>query len=86
MLNFDTKIYPHHVNPRAQYDFSQPVAQIAQHPQNPDIWGLRNVGQDKWVVTLEDGDVRDVEPGRSVTLSNGLMLHFGATEGTIRIT
>ena len=26
MLNHDTKLYPHHINPHAEYDFSNPVA------------------------------------------------------------
>jgi DNA-binding helix-hairpin-helix protein with protein kinase domain len=85
MLNHDTKLYPHHVDPDRMYDFSAPVAEVTQHPKDPSIWGLRNVGDEKWVVTGADGGIKDVEVGRSVTLAVGLRVNFGKAEGEIRL-
>ncbi|MDQ3649298.1 MAG: serine/threonine protein kinase [Acidobacteriota bacterium] len=85
MLNHDTQIFPHHVDDGRLYDFSQAVASVAQHPTNKDIWGLKNLTDEKWVVTTADGDVRDVEANRSVTLSVGTRIHFGEAEGEIRL-
>ncbi|MDQ3257857.1 MAG: serine/threonine protein kinase, partial [Acidobacteriota bacterium] len=85
MLNHDAQIFPHHVDDGRLYDFAQAVASVAQHPTNKNIWGLKNLTNEKWVVTTADGDVRDVEANRSVTLSVGTRIHFGEAEGEIRL-
>jgi len=71
MLNHDTFLYPHHVDAGKMYDFSKPVAQVTQHPRDPNIWGLRNLSDEKWVITTNDGTIKDVEASRSVTLAVG---------------
>ena len=86
MLNHDTKLYPHHVDQDRLYDFDQPVAEIAQHPRDPQIWGLRNLGTEKWTATTDDGATFvDVPAGRSVKLAVGTRINFGKLEGEIRI-
>lgn len=86
MLNYDTKLYPHHVDDSRLYDFTKPVAEIAQHPTQTNVWGLRNVSDQKWTVTTDDGQsYRDVPPGRSVTLAVGMRVNFGQQEGEIRV-
>lgn len=85
MLNHDTQLFPHHIDDTRLYDFAQPIAEVARHPSNPNIWGLRNLSSDKWVSTATDGTVRDVEPGRSVTLASGTKINFGPSEGEIRV-
>jgi eukaryotic-like serine/threonine-protein kinase len=85
MLNHDTCLYPHHVDEDHLYDFSQPVAEIAQHPRAPQIWGLRNTGSEKWTATTDGGKTFvDVPPGRSVTLAANVKINFGEREGEIR--
>ena len=51
----------------------------------PIVWGLKNLSPVKWVMTAPDGTIRDVEPGRSVTLAAGVKVNFGPVEGEIRI-
>jgi hypothetical protein len=85
MLNHDTKLFPHHVDSEQLYTFSQPIAEISRHPNDPNIWGLKNLSGDKWVSTTAEGAVKDVEPGRSVTLGRGTKINFGKSEGEIRI-
>ena len=85
MLNYDTKLYPHHIDPGRMYDFSTPVAEVTRHPQKPNIWGLKNLAIEKWVITLDDGTVKDVEYGRSMTLTPGVKISFGKREGEIRV-
>ncbi len=85
MLNHDTELFPHHLDPHRRYDFAQPLAAVRQHPQNPQVWGLHNRSSGKWVATAPDGTVRDVEPGRSVTLATGVKIHFGPMDGEVRI-
>lgn len=83
MLNYDTKLYPHHINDDKMYDFSEPIGEITTHPQNPSIWGLKNTSQDKWVCTCNNGMIKDVAPGRSIGLESGLKIYFGKNEGEI---
>ena len=85
MLNHDTQLYPHHLDSQRLYDLSQPLAAVQRHPQNPNVWGLKNLSPAKWVMTAPDGAIRDVEPGRSVTLATGVKVNFGSVEGEIRI-
>ncbi len=85
MLNHDTRLYPHHIDDQKKYDFSQPIAAMTQHPQDPDVWGLKNVGGEKWVITTAGGTIKDVEPGHSVRLAVGTKVNFGQVEGEIRL-
>lgn len=84
MLNYDTKLFEHHIDSRSQYVFSQPVAQVNQHPTNPSIWGLKNLSQQSWTCTTPDSSVKEIEPGRSVTLAGNIKINFGREEGEIR--
>jgi DNA-binding helix-hairpin-helix protein with protein kinase domain len=85
MLNHDTRLFPHHLDAQQLYDFSDAVAAVVQHPANPTIWGLKNLSSQKWVITAAGGAVKDVEPGRSVTLTAGTRINFGSVEGEIRL-
>jgi serine/threonine protein kinase len=85
MLNYNTELFPHHIDDDRMFDFSAPVAAVAQHPSNPNLWGLKNVSKDKWVITSADGAIKDVETGRSVTLAVGTKIQFGKTVGEIRL-
>ena len=84
MLNHDTQLFPHHVDEHKRYDFSQPIAAVTRHPNDPSIWGLKNLSTEKWVSTGADGAVRDISPGSSVTLKVGTRVNFGKVEGEIR--
>jgi len=85
VLRHDSKLYPHHLDRSRPYDFSSPTAEIAFHPTNPTIWGLKNLAADKWVATTVAGEVRDVPPGRTVTIATGTLIQFGHSEGILRL-
>jgi serine/threonine protein kinase len=85
MLNHDTRLFPHHVDDEKLYNFSQPVAAVARHPQDPNIWGLKNLSTEKWVINSTDGTVKDVAPDSSFTLRVGTKINFGKSEGEIRL-
>lgn len=88
VLNFDTRLFPHHLAPPGdarRYDFSAPVAEVTQHPRHPDTWGLRNLTSDAWSFRTAAGDLDEVAPGRNVRLAPGTTILFGKTEGEIRL-
>ena len=83
MLNHDTFLFAHHVDEEKKYDFTQPVAAVTKHPIDPEIWGLKNLSLQTWSTTNNRGEVKDVSPGRSVTLAVGTRINFGHAEGEI---
>ncbi|TVQ94618.1 MAG: serine/threonine protein kinase [Chromatiaceae bacterium] len=83
LLNHDTRLYAHHLDPDRRYDFVTPLAEVNRHPSDPNRWGLKNLGPDKWVITGADGQLRDVEPGRSAGLVSGLRIDFGPLRGVL---
>lgn len=85
MLNHDTRLYPHHLDPAHPFDFSTPLAEVNRHPKNPNVWGLKNLSNEKWAITAVDGAIKDVEPGRNATLGQGVKLNFGAVSGEVRL-
>jgi len=84
MLNADATLTPHHIGNGEAFDFSTAIAEVVRHPTDPNLWGLKNLSDDKWVVTLPNGSLRDVETGRSAPLVTGTKINFGPVEGEIR--
>ena len=85
MLNNDTQLFQHHIDHQKLYDFSVPVAKVIRHPTDQKIWGLKNLTNEKWVITTPDGIIKDVEPAKSLTLQVGVKINFGKIEGEIDI-
>ena len=83
MLNHDTFLFAHHVDEEKKYDFTHSVAAVTKHPVDPEIWGLKNLSLETWSTTNNKGEVKDVSPGRSVTLALGTRINFGHAEGEI---
>lgn len=83
MLNHDTLLFAHHVDEEKRYDFTEPVATVTKHPTDPTIWGLKNLSAGTWSTTNHKGEIKDVSPGRSVTLAVGTRINFGHVEGEI---
>ena len=83
MLNHDTQLFAHHIDEEKKYDFTQPIAAVTKHPSDPSIWGLKNLSIQTWSTTNLRGEVKDVSPGRSVTLALGTRINFGHAEGEI---
>lgn len=72
MLNHDTKLFEHHLDPRATLDFRVVMAAVTQHPTQTGVWGLKNMTKDMWLVTGKDGRRYTVASGKSVTLDDGM--------------
>lgn len=83
MLNHDTQLFAHHIDEEKKYDFTEAIAAVTKHPADPSIWGLKNLSIQTWSATNHKGEVKDVSPGRSVTLALGMKINFGHAEGEI---
>lgn len=84
ILNHDTQLFPHHLDNQKPYDFSQPLAEVTQHPQNPKIWGLKNLSNTKWVTTTSEKQLIDVLPGKSVSITIEKEVNFGNKKGVFK--
>jgi DNA-binding helix-hairpin-helix protein with protein kinase domain len=78
VINGDTVLYRHHV--ALDYDFLTVVGRVAQHPEHPDRWGLRNETDLPWRARLAAGGIGEVLPGRSVALQPGTSVRVGDVE------
>ncbi len=76
-----TRIYAHHTSQRL--NFNDEIARMAQHPHQPDRWGLKNVSDSPWQVITAEGKALEVPVGRSVPLKHGLTIRFGGAEGRL---
>jgi DNA-binding helix-hairpin-helix protein with protein kinase domain len=85
VLNNDTELFPHHLDSQRPYDFSRALASVTQHPNDPKIWGLKNLSDQKWVTTNSAGVINEIDPGRSIKLDTGVKIQFGTTEGEINL-
>jgi serine/threonine protein kinase len=83
VLTAETHLYPHHIDPTRRNDFSSPVAALAQHPKNPDVWGIKNLSGRPWTSVTVDGRSHEVPHGRSVSLAMGTRIIFGSSDGLI---
>lgn len=75
VLTETTVLHRHHVD--LSYDFTEPVADIVEHPQRPGTWGLRNRSAARWRVVTPGGSVHSVGPGASARLVLGATYDFG---------
>ena len=83
VLNYDTRIYIHHVDLSFGYDFTRIVAQITKHPNNDNLWGLKNFSEIIWKVKKTNSDDIEVFPNQSLLLAPDTTIDFGKTKGTI---
>ncbi len=84
VLNQDTLLFPHHLDPNRRNDYSEVLAEMVPHPKRPDVWGLKNISGQAWVtVPPSGGATLEVPSGRSVSLMPGLRIRFGTCEGTV---
>ncbi len=84
MLNAETKLHAHHIGGSlSDIGFQNAVAEVVPHPQDPKVWGLKNLTPDRWTLKTTNGEMKDVEPGRSAPLVAGNKIHFGKVEGEI---
>ncbi len=85
VLNYETKLYPHHLDISRLYCFDHPVAQVSSHPHFKDKWGLTNLSGKIWIVDIPGGERKEVPHGRSVGLVDGILIHFGTSDGKVNV-
>jgi DNA-binding helix-hairpin-helix protein with protein kinase domain len=85
-LDPQARVYGHHLaEDPERHDFKDVVGEVTEHPKERGRFGLTNRTGNVWTARSEDGSVRDVGPGRTVALREGLLLELGGgTEAEVR--
>jgi serine/threonine protein kinase len=84
MLDPGSQLFAHHLDKDRPINFNKPLAEVAGHPADARLLGLKNLTGESWSATV-DGTVHEVQPGRSMAVSNGTRIHFGKVDGEIRV-
>lgn len=82
-LNHDTKLYSHHVSPGKRCEFRDPVAEVTKHPENENIWGLKNLSKDTWKIYKPNCGTVSVFPQQNLLLSANTEIDFGLSRGRL---
>lgn len=79
MLTRGARLYPHHLE-NDDYNFAAPLAEVTEN-----FTGLRNLSRRGWSCRMADGTLNQLPPGALLPLQNGCAIHFGETEGVVRL-
>jgi DNA-binding helix-hairpin-helix protein with protein kinase domain len=79
LLNRKTKLFQRHIQATTKTP-NKLIGEIVQNPQNPKVWGIRNLTEKAWTAKFPDGSLKPVEPQRAAPLKLGLKLSIGGTE------
>jgi eukaryotic-like serine/threonine-protein kinase len=82
-LNHDTRLFLHHVDSSNRYDFSHVIAEVTKHPDDDQLWGLKNMSAGIWMVAKPNSSPFEVFPKQSLLLSSHTVINFGNSKGII---
>jgi DNA-binding helix-hairpin-helix protein with protein kinase domain len=82
LLAQTAKLFQRHIKPSTETP-NNLIGEVVQNPNNPDMWGIRNLTQTEWTATFSDGKTKTIEPQRAVPLSLELKLNIEGTEAKI---
>ena len=79
MLRPGAQLFPHHLE-SDPYNFVAPLAEVTGAPLS-----LRNLSGRTWSCRSAGGQLSQVPPGTALALRNGCSIHFGGSEGVVRM-
>lgn len=79
LLTSDTRIYKHHTD--GEYDMETIVGKVVQNPNNPNLWGIKNLSKENWTYIKADGTQIPVPEGRSAMIVKDAKIDFGQMTG-----
>jgi len=84
VLNPDTKLRAYQIDKIDDvYEGDNPIGVMAQNPNDPKVWGLRNLTNDNWFYSVNDAEEKTCVPQKTVILTKGLKINFGTATGEI---
>ena len=82
LLKKGAKLMSHNIS--ADYDMDTVVGEVVQNPNNPNLWGIKNVGRDNWTYIRADGQQIPVAAGKSAAIAKDAKISFGQLIGEFK--
>ena len=82
LLRDAAKILRRHVDPYAP-DGETVIGEVVRNPNNPQVWGIRNLTASPWSAVMPDGTAKDIPPQRAVPINPGIKIGFGKSSAEI---
>lgn len=79
LLMSNTKIYKHHID--GEHDMETVVGEVVQNPNNPNLWGIKNLTKENWTYIKADGTQIPITEGRSAAIAKDTKIDFGQLTG-----
>ena len=57
------------------------AGEVVQNPNNPRLWGIRNLTKDNWTYIKADGTQIPVMEGRTAAIAKDTKIDFGQMTG-----
>ena len=69
------KMYRCHID-KSSDDFTEVIGEVNRNPQNPAMWGLRNLSDIVWNVETQDGALKPIAKGQVAPIMAIKAIHF----------
>ena len=66
-------------------DYITQTGEIIQNRNNPNLWGVRNISQETWLMKTPDGKSRQIPPDSVVPVADNIEIEFINVTGKIKI-
>lgn len=77
MLTRDAKLLRRHIDPFIEQEArGEVIGETVQSPQNPSVWGLRNLMNESWYMIRTDGTRLEVPPHRAAIIDKNVVIEF----------
>ena len=77
----NTKLMPFETDPIDYENHSVISAEMVESAKNPGVVGLRNCSSAEWTVTMPDGTIKQIPPGKAAVFVDGMQVAFSQTLG-----
>lgn len=77
-----TKLLAHHINHNV-YDYLKVEGTVIMNKNNPNLWGIKNVGSQSWLFTIPGGQTKEIENKSVLPIAIGEEINFGNVTGKV---
>lgn len=88
LQSFELPLFPgvrimhYHIDSLTQ-DIKSQVGIIIMNPKNPNLFGIKNLSNQIWIVDLPDGTQKEVAPATVMPIKEGYIIHFSNNKNEV---
>ena len=83
-LSEGTRLLKRHLsNPWQEEETEVLLGEVVQNPQQPGVWGIKNLSTSSWKATPSGGSPREIPPQKAVPLNPGFRIEIEGAEAEI---